>query len=108
MKWKKPGGALIETNDRPETVAYCEKIGWKPVKGSKKVTLFKRLEGELIEGDENPFDEVIIESEKFPESAVDGALKDGWFLTGEDAAHAPADPAPESASSGTVTTEVKK
>lgn len=93
MKWKKPNGNIFETNDRPETISYCEKIGLEPVKGSKKVTLYKRLEGEIVEGDENPLDEVIIESESFPESAVKNALKDGWFLTEEEAAHAPPDKA---------------
>ena len=92
MKWKKPNGSILETNDRPETIAYCEEIGLKPVKGSKKVKLYKRLEGEIVEGQE-PMDEVIIDSESFPESQVEAAIKDGWFETEEKAAHAPPDKA---------------
>lgn len=29
MKWTKPNGNVIETNDKPATIAYCEKLGWK-------------------------------------------------------------------------------
>ena len=29
MKWIKDNGQEIETNDRPETIAHCESIGWK-------------------------------------------------------------------------------
>lgn len=32
MKWVKPSGQEIETNDLPETIEYCESLGWKPVK----------------------------------------------------------------------------
>jgi hypothetical protein len=36
MRWKKPSGLEIETNDHPDTIAYCESVGWKPVKVVKK------------------------------------------------------------------------
>lgn len=29
MKWIKPNGTEIETNDSEETIAYCESLGWK-------------------------------------------------------------------------------
>ena len=29
MKWIKPSGLEITTNDDAETVAYCESLGWK-------------------------------------------------------------------------------
>jgi len=29
IKWVKPSKLEIETNDRKETVAYCESLGWK-------------------------------------------------------------------------------
>lgn len=32
ITWKKPAGTLVSTNDAPETVAYCESLGWKRVK----------------------------------------------------------------------------
>jgi len=35
IKWEKPNGQEIETNDRNETVEYCESIGWIRC-GSKK------------------------------------------------------------------------
>jgi len=35
IKWEKPNGQEIETNDRKETVKYCESIGWIQC-GSKK------------------------------------------------------------------------
>ncbi len=28
MKWLRPSGTTIETNDRDETIEYCLKIGW--------------------------------------------------------------------------------
>jgi hypothetical protein len=31
MKWIKPSGVEVETNDRPETVKYASSLGWKPV-----------------------------------------------------------------------------
>ena len=31
MKWVKPSGVEIETNDREETIEYCESLGWKPI-----------------------------------------------------------------------------
>jgi hypothetical protein len=38
IKWTKPSGAEIETNDLPETVVACEAMGWeraKPKRGRK-------------------------------------------------------------------------
>ena len=35
LTWKKPSGALIETADNDDTVAYCTSIGWKQVKPPK-------------------------------------------------------------------------
>jgi len=39
MKWVKPSGQEIETNDSPETVKHCESLGWKPVKASVKASV---------------------------------------------------------------------
>jgi hypothetical protein len=36
MIWVKPNGNEIETNDKPDTLAYCEKLGWKRKKVVKK------------------------------------------------------------------------
>jgi hypothetical protein len=36
MKWIKPNGQEIETNDRPETIEHCESIGWKEAKKPAK------------------------------------------------------------------------
>jgi hypothetical protein len=27
--WSKTNGQIIKTNDRPESIAYCESLGWK-------------------------------------------------------------------------------
>lgn len=35
MKWVKPSGVEIETNDREETIEYCKSLGWKEVKAKK-------------------------------------------------------------------------
>lgn len=32
IKWIKPSGLEITTNERSETVAYCEKLGWERAK----------------------------------------------------------------------------
>lgn len=29
MKWVKPSGLKIETNDLPKTIEYCKSLGWK-------------------------------------------------------------------------------
>lgn len=29
MKWIKPSGIEIETNDKEETIEYCKSLGWK-------------------------------------------------------------------------------
>jgi hypothetical protein len=34
MKWIRPSGSEIETNDLKETIKYCESLGWKE-KGAK-------------------------------------------------------------------------
>lgn len=103
MKWKRPSGTEIETLDDDVTIAQCKAMGWKLVKVEKKITLYKRLKGEIIEGQEPP-KEVIIESEEFQKSDVEGKIKEGWFLTKKDAGDAPAD----SAASGAVTKQVKR
>jgi len=36
MKWMRPSGFEIETNDSPETIKYAESLGWKQVKTVKK------------------------------------------------------------------------
>lgn len=38
MKWTKPNGTEIETNDSPETIAYCESLGWKKEVKRKRKT----------------------------------------------------------------------
>lgn len=32
MKWIKPSGIEIETNDLEETIKYCKSLGWKSAK----------------------------------------------------------------------------
>lgn len=36
MKWMRPSGNPIETNDRKETIEHCEKLGWEMM-GEKEV-----------------------------------------------------------------------
>ncbi len=35
IKWTKPNGNKITTNDEKATVEHCESLGWKPVKAKK-------------------------------------------------------------------------
>jgi len=35
MKWKKPNGSEIETNDDEATIEYCKSLKWKEVKTKK-------------------------------------------------------------------------
>lgn len=38
IKWIKPNGNEIETNDLPATVDYCESLGWKRnIRGESRV-----------------------------------------------------------------------
>ena len=92
MKWKRPSGSLIETLDDEVTVAQCKAAGWKPIEGTKKVVLYRRLKGEIMEGQPRP-PKVIVEREPFPEELAKLAIEDGWFLTEEEAVDAPADKA---------------
>lgn len=32
MEWVKPSGVEVKTNDMPETIKYCESLGWKEKK----------------------------------------------------------------------------
>ncbi len=32
MKWTRPSGTEIETNDEKSTIEACEKMGWKELK----------------------------------------------------------------------------
>jgi len=36
IKWIRPSGSEIETNDLEATVDHCVRLGWKPAKTSKK------------------------------------------------------------------------
>ena len=36
MKWIRPSGVPIETNDLPETIAYAKEHGWKEDKPKPK------------------------------------------------------------------------
>jgi len=32
IMWDRPSGTQLETNELPETIAYCESLGWTQVK----------------------------------------------------------------------------
>lgn len=36
MKWTKPSGATVETNDNPATVKAATDLGWKKKRGPKR------------------------------------------------------------------------
>jgi len=36
MKWTKPNGTSVETNDAPETVEYCKSLGWAEAKPRRR------------------------------------------------------------------------
>jgi len=40
MKWIRPSGTEIETNDRKETIKHCKSLGWK----EKSVKIEKKEE----------------------------------------------------------------
>ena len=47
MKWTKPHGIEIETNDREDTIEYCKSLGWKevsnkPIKQTSKPKAVKK------------------------------------------------------------------
>lgn len=43
MKWTKPSGSQIETNDDAATIKYCESLGWKRAKKMVKKTVKKAV-----------------------------------------------------------------
>lgn len=116
--WVKPSGQEITINDRPENIKYAKKLGWKlkeegqdekpqpekqaPAPNAKRkgvniaipegtgTTLYKRLKGEIVEGQESP-EEIIIESDLFPNELVAKKLQDGWYKTKEKAGEATPD-----------------
>lgn len=102
MKWVKPNGTVLELNTQPENIKVAESLGWKPVEFPKvpdvpgnpdkdKIKLFKRLDGEVVEGDEEPREDVIIESDQFTEAEAEKKIEEGWFFTEDEAANAPPD-----------------
>lgn len=42
MKWKRPSGSEIETNDEPATIEHCKSLGWEEAKEAKKQTAKKQ------------------------------------------------------------------
>jgi len=36
IKWTRPSGTEIETNDDKATIDYCISLGWKPAESEKK------------------------------------------------------------------------
>lgn len=44
MIWIKPNGQEIEINDRPESIAKCEEMGWKRKSAPKKKRVKKEAE----------------------------------------------------------------
>lgn len=87
-----------------------ERQGWnvqEPKLESEDTTiLYKRLEGELVEGHERePDQEVIVHEDIFANADVDQAIECGWYKDIDDATNAPPDKAKEPAASGAVTIE---
>lgn len=51
IKWKKPSGAVIETNDMPETVDACLSMDWQPLLDGRPVDVEEDFDasGELFD-----------------------------------------------------------
>ena len=47
MNWMRPSGNPLETNERPETIAHCESLGWERVSDKPK-SIHKMTKEELI------------------------------------------------------------
>ena len=47
ITWDRPSGTQLETNDLPETIAYCESLGWKKASDETK-SIDKMKKDELI------------------------------------------------------------
>ena len=87
MIWlfKNGEGKLFNEDEVKEKMAE----GWilkrdRTVENGNGTTLYKRLKGEIVEGQE-PQGKVIIESDLFPNELVAKKLQDGWYKTKEDA-----------------------
>ena len=42
MIWIKPSGMEVKTNDMPETIKYCESLGWKQKKDKETPKISKK------------------------------------------------------------------
>lgn len=42
IKWVRPSGSEIETNDSKDVIDYCVSLGWKPAKKATKKKVTKR------------------------------------------------------------------
>lgn len=65
IKWTKPSGLKIVTNDMDVTVEYCESLGWKRDNGKKQ-----RKKKFTIDTEQSP------DTNSLPDSSASGAVTD--------------------------------
>ena len=80
-------GAKIPEKSAPKSKGQGVKM---PIPDGTGTMLYKRLIGEIVEGEETP-EEVLIQSDNFPDEFVSRNLEEGWFKTKEEAMNAPPD-----------------
>ena len=47
IKWKRPSGTFIETNEKQETIEYAESLGWKREGAEEKPKRKRRSKAEM-------------------------------------------------------------
>ena len=51
IKWVKPNGLEIETNDKPETIEAARALGWELHEPKKRKTRKKSVDTESVSGE---------------------------------------------------------
>ncbi len=69
--WRKPSGMEMETNDRKETVEYCESLGWERLATGEPDQEPEAVVEEVVEAPAEEEVEVPEASEDAPEAPVD-------------------------------------
>jgi hypothetical protein len=56
MKWKKPSGIIIETNEDDATIDKCVSLDWEPIEDSEGNAIIPEPEDTDADGQDNPPD----------------------------------------------------
>jgi hypothetical protein len=70
MKWKKPSGIIIETNEEDSTIDKCVSLGWEPIEDSEGNEIIPDPETPDLPGEGGPETHEITEDEMPPQGEL--------------------------------------